>query len=297
MPAFFNGVFGHKPTGGLVPGTGQYPFPENEACRYLSTGPLCRRAEDLMPLLRILAGPDGQDPGCEERALHDPAEVSMAGLRVVVVEGNGIQPVSSDLRRALHRAADALAAQGATLERKSLRKLALSMPVWTSMMALSRGQTFGEMLGCGEAVRPFRELARWAVRRSDYTFPALGLAALEVLASPAVGLMKRFATVGRELKRELTEMVGPRGVLLYPPFPAVAPRHVWPQLTPFHFVYPALFNVLEMPVTQVPLGLNRDRLPLGVQVAAIPGNDHLTIAVAQALEWSLGGWVPPWTRS
>ena len=31
MPAFFNGVFGHKPSGGLVPGTGQYPMAENEA--------------------------------------------------------------------------------------------------------------------------------------------------------------------------------------------------------------------------------------------------------------------------
>ena len=64
MPAFFNGVFGHKPSAGLVPGTGQYPIATNQALRYLTTGPLARRAEDLMPLLRVLAGPDGQDGGC-----------------------------------------------------------------------------------------------------------------------------------------------------------------------------------------------------------------------------------------
>ena len=28
LPAFFNGVFGHKPTGCLVPHTGHYPVPE-----------------------------------------------------------------------------------------------------------------------------------------------------------------------------------------------------------------------------------------------------------------------------
>ena len=33
MPAFFNGVFGHKPTGGLVPGSGQYPAATGAAWR------------------------------------------------------------------------------------------------------------------------------------------------------------------------------------------------------------------------------------------------------------------------
>ena len=31
MPAFFNGVFGHKPTGGLVSNVGQYPLPAEPA--------------------------------------------------------------------------------------------------------------------------------------------------------------------------------------------------------------------------------------------------------------------------
>jgi fatty acid amide hydrolase 2 len=32
---------------------------------------------------------------------------------------------------------------------------------------------------------------------------------------------------------------------------------------------------------------------LGVQVAARHGNDHLTIAVAMALEEAFGGWIAP----
>ncbi len=48
-----------------------------------------------------------------------------------------------------------------------------------------------------------------------------------------------------------------------------------------------------MPATQVPLGLGRKRLPVGVQVAAARGNDHVSIAVAMELERALGGWVPP----
>jgi Asp-tRNA(Asn)/Glu-tRNA(Gln) amidotransferase A subunit family amidase len=62
MPAAFNGVFGHKPSGGLVPNSGQYPF---STSRILSTGPLARYAEDLWPMLAVMAGANnGTDAAC-----------------------------------------------------------------------------------------------------------------------------------------------------------------------------------------------------------------------------------------
>ena len=62
LPAFFNGVFGHKPTGGLVDGGGQYLQAADAALRYLATSPIARRAEDLAPLLRVLAAAPIADP-------------------------------------------------------------------------------------------------------------------------------------------------------------------------------------------------------------------------------------------
>ena len=62
---------------------------------------------------------------------------------------------------------------------------------------------------------------------------------------------------------------------------------------PIKYMYTAVFNVLELPVTQVPLGLDARGLPLGVQVVGAHGKDHVTIAVALALEKALGGWVMP----
>ncbi|HEX2129477.1 MAG TPA: hypothetical protein VHF58_09710, partial [Solirubrobacterales bacterium] len=55
----------------------------------------------------------------------------------------------------------------------------------------------------------------------------------------------------------------------------------------------AVFNLLGLPVTEVPLGLNERGLPLGVQVAAGRDRDHVAIAVALELERAFGGWVPP----
>jgi fatty acid amide hydrolase 2 len=96
-----------------------------------------------------------------------------------------------------------------------------------------------------------------------------------------------------ELRHDVQSLVERGGVLLYPPFPKVAPKHHRPLLAPLDFAYTAIFNVLENPVTQVPLGLEARGLPLGVQVVGVHGEDHVPIAVARVLEEVFGGWVPP----
>ena len=99
----------------------------------------------------------------------------------------------------------------------------------------------------------------------------------------------------RGLAGIVAERIGPEGVLLFPSYTRTAPRHGRPILTPIDWVYTAVFNALELPVTQVPLGLDHRGLPLGVQVVGCHGQDHVTIAAAQRLEAELGGWIPPWT--
>jgi fatty acid amide hydrolase 2 len=80
-------------------------------------------------------------------------------------------------------------------------------------------------------------------------------------------------------------------VLLYPPYPTTAPRHLKPLFPPFQWVYTAIWNPLGFPVTQVPLGLDGRGLPLGVQV--VGRRDEVTIGAAIELERALGGWVFP----
>jgi fatty acid amide hydrolase 2 len=293
MPAFFNGIFGHKPTGGLVPGSGQFPLAANDALRYLTTGPLARRAEDLMPLLRLLAGPDGKDSRCRELPLGDPDQVAFAELQVLDVEDNGAIDVHPALAKAQQTAADTLRARGAQVRATSFPHLRHSMPIWSAMLEAAGGPTFAELLGPREPFRVGRELGRWVTRRSAHTLPAILLALIEPLPKLMKGRAHQFIEMGRALKQEIESAIGPRGVMLFPSYQTPAPRHYTPLAMPFAWVYTAIINVLELPATQVPLGFDERGLPVGIQVIGAPGSDHVTIAVARELERAHGGWVPP----
>ena len=191
------------------------------------------------------------------------------------------------------RAADALARRGARVERRAIPALKDALGIWSSMLAAADGPSFASLLGRGTPIHAGRELVRFMLGSSPHTFPALGLALFEKLPGLMPGRARAFVDKGHALRSEITRLLGPDGVLLYPPYPSPAPRHGHAVLTLFHWVYCAIFNVLELPVTEVPLGLDPHGLPLGGQVAATHGNDFLTLGVALALEQELGGWVPP----
>lgn len=73
----------------------------------------------------------------------------------------------------------------------------------------------------------------------------------------------------------------------------VAPKHNQVILKTYNLTYTAIWNVLNVAVTSVPMGLDQKGLPISVQVIARAKNDNLTIQVAEALENEFGGWIPP----
>lgn len=292
MPAFFNGVFGHKPTGGLVPGTGQYPFAEGQARRFVTTGPMARRAEDLWPLLRILQGPDGLDDGCTTFASGDPGKVDLSEVEVIDVPDNGVNRVSSELMKAQSKVVSWLGRRCARVVKLRIPELRESLYIWSSMVSAASDQSYSELLGNGRPINRLLEAVRSLWGGSPYTIPSIGLALLEEIPKLLPSATRRYVESGHRLRQKLVRLIGPSGVMIFPSYVSVAPHHVMPLIPPFNWTYTAILNVMELPSTQVPLGLNHQGLPLGVQVIGIHGNDHLTIAVAMELEKAMGGWVP-----
>lgn len=289
IPAAFCGCVGHKPTGRMVPNTGFWPPASGDLSAYLVCGPLTRRVEDIFPILTTLAGPDGVDAVVKPWTLERPDSIDLRDVTVYPMPGDGRVRVRAPMLAALDRATEALAAAGARVASLESRRMRQAFPIWTAMMSMSGSPPYSEILGDEQPLAVVRELARLLLGRSRHTLPAVLVVGLEKLASHFPGRKHAMVDVGRALQAELEEALGPRGVLLFPPYTRPAPRHGLPLLTPFDFVCTGLFNVLEFPSTTLPILWHRG-LPVGVQVVGRRGTDGLTVAVAAALERAFGGW-------
>ena len=183
---------------------------------------------------------------------------------------------------------------GCQAEQVHLRRFRQSLEIWASRMTAGNSYSFCELMGNMKySVKPLRELALWMTHIwRKHTLPAIGLALVERVRNSEevdahlLGNLKR-------LKEEISNMLGQNSILLYPTQPRPAPYHNQPLVTIPDFSYTAIFNVLGFPVTQVPLGLGKEGVPLGLQVVANVNCDHLSLAIACELERTFGGWASP----
>uniref|UniRef100_A0A4W3H7G9 Fatty acid amide hydrolase 2a n=1 Tax=Callorhinchus milii TaxID=7868 RepID=A0A4W3H7G9_CALMI len=302
MPAFFNGVFGHKPSAGLVPNNGQFPNAEHQRIDFLCTGPICRYAEDLIPMLKVMAGPNISKIKVDEK-------VSISKMKFYSMEHDGGSPflsrVDKELTDVQRKVVDFLEIQyGVQVQHVQIHKMKYAFQIWSAMMSFEHNaekghgdkeqQSFSELMGNnGKKVIPIWELLKWLLGCSTHTFPAIGLGVVESWAKVNRSGNVNLVNMCQNLRTELTNLLGADGVLLYPSHPKIAPKHHQPIFMPFNFAYTAVFNVVGLPVTQCPLGLSKDKLPLGIQLVANHYNDHLCLNVAQELEKAFGGWQNP----
>ncbi|NUP11731.1 MAG: amidase [Polyangiaceae bacterium] len=293
LPAAFCGIVGHKPSGRLLPNGGQFPAPSGAALAMLCPGPMVRRVRDVMPMLRVLAGPDPSDPVCVPMTLGDPASVRVDELVVHVAVDNGRFRASAVMKKAVEDAARALERRGARVVTFDVKKLRRGFEYWAATLAEGAEEGYDVLLASGSdrtRVPVGRELVKALIGRSNHTLPALVVAAAGSIVERIGGKTSFLARAADGLRAELTELLGDRGVLLHPPYTRPAPRHHEVWATPFDAAYTALFNVMQTPVTAVPVGFDPRGLPLGVQVIAAPGRDHVSIAAGQAIEDHFGGW-------
>ena len=292
MPAFFNGIFGHKPTTGTVSNEGQFPCAEGEERAFLSTGPMCRYTCDLIPMFKIMAGPQGLSK------LKLDKSVDVRKLTFYYMEDDGgdsvCSPVHPHIRTAIRQVIQhANSRLHATVKRVNLRLLKYSFQIWQSKMSNSGTVSFCLLMGNKKKpVNPVLELFMWLIGRRRHTLPAIMLGIAEKVKNSKRD-DEKLAQMCTRLHDELNEMLGDNGVFIYPTHPRPAPYHYQTLATFTNFAFTGIFNVLGLPVTQVPLGLSPDGVPVGVQVVGAKYQDHLTLAVAKELEEAFGGWIPP----
>jgi amidase len=148
IPASFCGIYGLKPTHGLVPYTGIMPI----ELTLDHTGPMSSTVEDNALLLEVLAGPDGLDPRQYRHANSDGYRSrlgkDLGTVRIGVVEEGFKHPASlPQVDEIVREAADRFRKLGARVESVSIPIHRLGQAIWFPVAA--EGATMQMMLGNG----------------------------------------------------------------------------------------------------------------------------------------------------
>jgi amidase len=122
VPSAFCGVYGHKPSYGLVPSRGHTEPGFDGAPPELGVvGPIARTADDLALALEVLAGPDLEQAKAFALRLSPPRRDTLAGARLLVLDTHPAADTAPELRGALATLAARLESEGARVVTNSQR--------------------------------------------------------------------------------------------------------------------------------------------------------------------------------
>jgi amidase len=296
-PAHCCGVYGLKPSWGVIPTRGYLP-PTGDLIEddVNVAGPLARSIDDLELALGVLAGPNDDEAVAWRLELPaGPPVEELAGLRVGVTLDDSDFPVSGEVRDVLQRLADRVADAGAQVVEVPLPvDLGDGFRTWIDLVLPIVG-----------ALLPDEEFAAFC-GLDGIVDESLGVRAGQALVSR--WRTRREADERRQhQRRRWAELFDDHDVVLAPPMvvPAFPHDHERPfaertldydghsaehlELT----AWCAAIGVMLLPVVCLPAGRTRDGLPVGVQCIGPFLSDRRLVGIARLLDTTGERFVPP----
>jgi amidase len=300
-PAHFCGVYGHKPSYGLIPLQGHIPGPPGTLSRgdLAVAGPLARSAEDLELALRLLAGPDPLENVAWRLDLPEPRRQSLGSYRVAAWLHEPTAPVDNEMLGLLEGLVARLSRAGVTVDEEARPAFSFddSFRIYHRLLnaAFSGGQ-------------PPERYARLAKRARELPNEDQSLTArtIRAMTMPHREWMADNEARAR-LRHGWAEFFRRFDVLLCPVVPVPAFPH---DHTPQFDQRTLLINgqprpymdmtrwishatAAYLPATVAPLGLTSAGLPVGVQIVGPYLEDLTPIDFARRLGEVTEGFVAP----
>ena len=297
-PAHFAGVFGHKPTWGIVPQAGHELMPGVPDSDLSVCGPLARSATDLATALDIMAGPWGREAVGWQLNLPKCERNSLAGLRVALWPNDDMAPVSRDISDRVMQMGVLLKEQGATVSDSARPDFDRAKAHETYQNLLSAVMSAAQP---NSAVPAMRDHAA-SFADDDHTYEARTARANIMMHRDWI----RHNVRRERLRQAWDDFFADWDVLIAPQFtvPAIPHDH-----RPFHertidvdgsprpyfepLFWAGIVIASYLPSTVFPTGANSQGLPIGLQVIGAPYQDHQCIRVADLISRELGGFTPP----
>jgi len=298
-PAHYCGVFGHKPTWGVVPPRGQALPGRLHQTDISVIGPMARGADDLEIALGVMAGPDEIDAAGYKLALAAPRQKALRDFKVAVMLTDPNAEVDAEVQEKIQAVADFLARKRAKVSDRARPDIDTS-----------------------EAARVYIHLLRAATagRQSQEEFDKTVTAARSLSAGDDsyYARMLRGTTSShrdwlaanetrQKMRFKWAEFFKEYDLLLCPPTASAAFPHdhagerhertieVNGRRVPttdqlFWAGYPGM---AYLPGTVAPAGRTKSGLPVGIQIVGPQYGDRTCIQMARLLEREYQGFVPP----
>ncbi len=274
VPSAFCGVWGHKPSFGIIPTLGYLDEPggggtESDVNVF---GPIARSATDLRLLLDVLAQPTPERSTAWTLRLPEPTVASLQGLRVAVWFDEPELEVDSQMSAVLHAAAAAVESAGAVVDRAARPEIDVRT-AWRNGARLIGAATSVSDVGAPLTHHQWmimdrqrvRARAAWATFFADFDVLLCPVTIVTAFPHLQEGLWsnRRITINGRE--RDYLEIEG----------------------------WPALIGSVYLPSTSVPVGRTAGGLPVGMQVVAPFLQDRTALLVGEWIGEIVGGYQPP----
>src|SRR5947208_684400 len=298
-PAHFCGVYGHKPTWGIVPREGQ-ALPWQKAPVDIDVvGPLARSADDLALALSVMAGPDEIEAAGWQLRLPPPKQKRLRDFKVaLMLDAPGI-PVDRTVMDRLQALADFLGKRKTTVDDRA-RPAIDTREAFAVYVRLLRAATSDRQNDADfdRNVELTRELAP-----DDESYYAR--------ATRAAVLSHRDWLAANEVRHRMrvawAEFFTRYDLLLCPVAGTAAFPHdqkgerydrtltVNGKRVPVtdHLFWAGYTGASFLPSTAAPCGFTPSDLPVGVQIVGPQYGDLTCLGFAQLLEREFQAFVPP----
>jgi amidase len=304
MPASFCGVYGMKPTHGLVPYSGIMPIETTID----HAGPMTQNVMDNALMLEVIAGPDGLDPRqYDVKTDRYTAAVGRgaSGLRIAVVkEGFGQPGAEADVDAKVRAAAEMYRRLGASVDEVSIPWHLKGTAIWTpiALEGLTNQMMLGNGMGTGwEGLYTTSLLeyhSNWRTRADELsdTLKISMLVGQYHLKHTRGRYYAKAQNLARQLREEYNKVFAAYDLLLMPTTPMKAtplpPANsslaLWCQRAFEMLPNTAPFDVTGHPAMNVPCGFSQG-LPVGMQLVGRRYDESTIYRAAGAFEQA-GDW-------
>jgi amidase len=278
IPASFCGIFGHKPSFGIV---SQRGYLDHVGGGTIDAdinvfGPLARSVDDLELLLQVLAGPNLDDAVAWRLDLPPSRSDALADLRIGTWLTDPDAEVDSEVGDVLEGAVDAFVAAGAmvTHDRPRLdidEMFRLFLGLTGAAASLSLDPATSELSAIAHREWLELQIAREQVR----SVWSAWFSNHDVLLCPVMPMPAIAHDTNRPFMERTTLING-------------APRSHMDCTA-----WTGLIGVAYLPSTVIPVGRTASGLPVGMQVVGPFLEDRTSLTAARLLSRVLGEWQPP----